>query len=1286
MSTFSVKKPFTVFVAVVLIIILGIVSFTNMVPDLLPNIEMQYAVILTTFPGASPQEVEEQVTKPIESSLATLENLKDYSSTSSENYSVVMLQFSDSVNMDTLSVDIREKLNLISFDNDLISTPNILKLNPDILPVNVSAVSYGGRSGVELSTFVLEKIIPELEGVEGVAAVSASGLIKAYVNIDINTDKLRAVNARLSAAIDALFSDGRSQILSGIGQAEAGSGSLANSVTALKEAQLQLSAQIDESRRGLDDRRRQLLEAKLKVVEQLTAATENLAKVRETKQSLAQLSESADSLVAARKAMIDALVSDSVSEADAIILLQGNPDFIRINSSLDAIDRALAETGYTRDTLPAALLQLTENETRLTAAVAGLESTLSRLDAGEVTIEGALGDLASAEAAGSFEIYKNLYDISAARNGLADTVSQLKKALGELDAKASDIKSQSDLNGILTIDMISKVMTAQNFSMPAGYLNDGAAQYLVTVGDKLSDIDEIKGLVLFDAGVDGMQPIYLSDVADIYTTDNSAESYAKINGSDGVLLSFTKQSGYATAVVSENIGKRFGELAAEYDGLDNVSLMDQGDYIDILVGSVLDNLLLGAGLAILILMLFLRDIRPTLITALSIPVSVTFAVVLMYFSGVTLNVISLSGLAVGVGMLVDNSIVCIENIYRLRALGYSPVRSAISGAGQIAGAITSSTLTTVCVFFPIVFVKGLTRQLFTDMALTITYSLMASLFVALTVVPAISLPVLKREVKPNSRSYNKLLEIYERLIDRALAKKALVMIVCLLLLVTSLFWSVSRGFSFMPEMSAMQINTQLEFSGELTADEIRTQTDEAAERIGRIDGVKTVGAMYSSGMFSMVGMQGGSSSAGNKITMYILTDGSSSDAKTIESIKSVLADYSCQATVSGSGGMSSYSSVLGGSGIGVKLYGNDQEQLISSAGEIAGLLKGVEGVDSVDDGLGDPSPAIKVTVNKNKAMKYNLTVAQIYMKIAEALKTTATSTTVRGDDGNSYTIEVKSEVGALTSVEKLKNYTFSIENASGESQKVALADIADITLGSALRAISRENGRRVITVNATIKEGYNVTLVTEAAQKALSASFEEPAGVTLKFSGENETIMNAMKDLLLMLLLGVIIVYLIMVAQFQSFISPFIVMFTIPLSFTGGLLALCFTGTEISVIALIGFVMLVGVIVNNGIVLVDRINQLRLDGSELHSAVVTACTTRLRPVLMTALTTILGLAPLALGFGMGAELIQPVAIVCIGGLIYATFMTLFVVPVVYSAVMKKPLKKLEQEDLSIISE
>ena len=347
----------------------------------------------------------------------------------------------------------------------------------------------------------------------------------------------------------------------------------------------------------------------------------------------------------------------------------------------------------------------------------------------------------------SFTLSTTYSDLAAAQSTIQSTVMQLQSALDQIESQKDAALDSADMTGVITMENVSAVLNAQNFSMPAGYVTDNDAKLLVSVGDKIQDTDELKSLILFDMDIEGLAPIRVKDIASVSYVADDSDSYAKINGENGVLLSFTKQSTYATATVADNIREEFDVLEKENKGLHFSALMDQGKYIHVVINSVAKDLLLGALFAILILLFFLRDIRPTAITAISIPVSVVFAIALMYFTGVTMNMISLSGLAIGVGMLVDNSIVVIENIYRLRAKGFSAVQAAVSGASQVAGAITASTLTTICVFVPIVFIDGLTRELFMDLALTVTYSLLASLLIALTFVPAVAKGILVRKTK-----------------------------------------------------------------------------------------------------------------------------------------------------------------------------------------------------------------------------------------------------------------------------------------------------------------------------------------------------------------------------------------------------------------------------------------------------------------------------------------------------------------------------------------------------------
>ena len=760
--------------------------------------------------------------------------------------------------------------------------------------------------------------------------------------------------------------------------------------------------------------------------------------------------------------------------------------------------------------------------------------------------------------------------------------------------------------------------------------------------------------------------------------------------------------------MSNNITARFETLEAQYEGLTFVPLMDQGDYIYLIVETILSSLLWGAVFSVVVLFLFLRDWRPTLITLISIPVSVIFAVVLMYFTGVTINMISLSGLAVSVGMLVDNSVVVIENIYRLRAKGATIIQAAVSGAGQVLGAVTASTLTTVCVFAPIVFVEGLTRQLFTDLALTITYSLLASLLVSLTLVPAMAAGMLRRDFAPKPGLLDKIYPAYRKAIAWSLDHKAGVLLLSLTLLVTTAWGAVSRGFTFMPEIDMNNLSLTVTMPEDTTREEAVALADEVMERVMSVDNIDAAGFMMGSG--SMGGLSMTSTDNGDyDVTGYLTMPEGTFGSDAGKEIEALCADLPCEVTTTGV--MSGMMSYMTGSGVSLQVYGDDMEGLQTAAGALGRRIAEVEGIEDVSDGLEDAAPALQVVVDRDKAMTKGITVAQIYMQVAAALQDTTTVSEVTLD-GKRMEMMVDAAADSKLTREKLleliitpdSSMSASMSSAMGgstggasasglsqltgedsgdEDTSFPLGDVAEVRETVSLNSIQRDQQRRCITVTAAIADGYNVTKVTSAVQQAV-APLALPEGVTVEFNGENEQIMDAMSQLMLMLLLGVVLVYLIMVAQFQSLKSPFIVMFTIPLAFTGGFMALLISGIEVSVISLIGFVMLVGIIVNNGIVLVDYINQQRLAGMERREAIIDAGVTRLRPILMTSLTTILGLIVTALAKNAGTALIQPIALVCIGGLLYATLMTLFVVPCMYDILSKKELRQVSEDELKLL--
>ncbi|MBO7335134.1 MAG: efflux RND transporter permease subunit, partial [Lachnospiraceae bacterium] len=815
---------------------------------------------------------------------------------------------------------------------------------------------------------------------------------------------------------------------------------------------------------------------------------------------------------------------------------------------------------------------------------------------------------------------------------------------------------------ILTIDTVTGILTAQNFSMPAGYVEEGGDSYLIRVGDKPATKEELENMVLMKLPMTDDEVIVLSDVADVFLTSNADETYTNVNGKPGVVLSIQKQTGYSTGEVSDKILARFDELKERYGSASIITLMDQGVYIDLVMNTIFQNVLIGGALAILVLIFFLRDIRPTLVIAISIPVSLIAAVVCMYFSGVTLNIISLSGLALGVGMLVDNSIVVIENIYRLRNNGVPVREAAIQGAREVAGAIFASTLTTVCVFLPIVFTEGLTRQLFVDMGLTIAFSLMASLAVALTVVPACAAGMLKK-IKPKAKEGRGVFyKGYEKFLRFCLKIKPLVLLLVLGLLGLSAYGAYTNGMAYFPAMESPQISVSLGIAEDSDLVDIKEETDLMVERIAEIPDVVDIGAMSSGSALSIFG----ASSSDEIVTrseIYITTkeDRELSSEQLSEKIKELASDID-GITVSVETSMMDMSA-LGGEGISLRIKGRDVDTLYALAEEATAILEDTEGVEKVSSDITDASPELRVHIDKEKAANKGLTVATVFMQISDKLKDPSVATTLTTATSD-VSVYVADENNADLTRKDIRNLEIEYTNDEGKKEKIPLYELADFEDGVGMNTIFRTEQTRYVGVNATIAPGHNITFVSADVEKNMEG-LKLPVGYSLEYEGENEMILDAVRQLSLMIVLAVVFIYLIMVAQFQSLGSPFIIMFTIPLAFTGGLAALYFTGFEISIVAMIGFVMLAGIIVNNGIVLVDYINQRRAEGLSKKEAIIDAGITRLRPVLMTALTTILALLIMAFSTQMGADMSRPMAIVVIGGMIYGTLMTLIVVPCIY---------------------
>lgn len=1340
----SVKKPMTIFVAVIVVIVLGIVSVFKMTPDLLPNMDFPYAIILTTYPGQTPETVESVVTKPLEQSLSTIDGVKTITSTSSDNYSILTLEFEDGTNMDTATVDMRGNLDTIKDAwPDGVGSPYLMKINPNMMPVAMVAVDYDGYDTVQISDYVNNELKNQLEGIDGVASVSTKGIVTQKENVIISQAKIDALNAKINDALNDKFgdaekkiSDAKKELQDNISKAEQGSDTIEQSINDLNSQQEEVAKQLADAQGKAQSGYTEILNAKMQLLDQQQSLTATKQTLTIAYQTLTQIKEKLDSLQDEKAQLtqqIEAFEKIYNDYKDALSKL-ANPDLTdeqlaQVRAILAKIDEELDKYGFPKEELEErlnnaknALTNVDKAITQTVEALKGLDTTEEKLDdtiaeiADKISqVDGGITQIAAAvkgldnntvsvnQALSEIEKQQSLaaYQLSGGLSALNTKQSEVNSALTQLNSAQEELKSASDelsdqkdkakkaadMTNTVTISNVSNILTAQNFSMPAGYVSDDEnIKYLVRVGDKIDGDKEMQSLALFDTGIDGIGVVKLSDVADVFIADDSDEVFTKINGNSGVVFSFSKQSDAATATVSENIAKKLNSLTQENEGLHFTTLMDQGDYIDIIINSVLQNLLMGAVLAIIILYLFLRDIKPTLIVALSIPVSVIFALVLMYFSGVTLNMISLSGLAISVGMLVDNSVVVIENIYRLRNLGVPPVKAALNGAKQVAGAIASSTLTTICVFFPIVFIEGLTRQIFMDMALTITYSLLASLIVALTLVPAMGQRML-RKVKPVKHGmFDKMLGGYEKSIRFVLKHRAVALIAAVVLLFGSMFGAVARGFSFMPNMASTELSVTVSLDDSATMDDTIDAAQNLLDTLSKYDEFETVGVMTGS-TTSLMGLTGSVSSSDadkGSVMAYAVFKGdkvknSESISKEIEAeLQSIDGDV----VVSGSSSSSSMSAMLGDDGVSIKLYGDDLKTLQNTAKDMAEKLAAVDGIDETDNGIGATSGEIKVTVDKTKAAKKSLTVAQVYQQIAAAITSETTSSTLTNSGKDLDVVVIKDENSDVTK-NNIKDIKLTYTDKEGNEKTTKLSEVAEISDSESMNSITRSDQKRYIKVSGTLKDGYTNTDVSNKA-KAVFDDYKLPDGCSIEYSGSNESTMEAVNQMLLMMLLGVILIYLIMVAQFQSLKSPFIIMFTIPLAFTGGFLGLLITGFDVSVVALLGFVMLCGIIVNNGIVLVDYINNLRLEGKERREAIVEAGKTRMRPILITAITTVLGLSTMALGIGTGSEIMQPIAIVCIGGLLYATIMTLYIVPVIYDILSKKELRKVSESDLEEI--
>ncbi|NLY43074.1 MAG: efflux RND transporter permease subunit [Clostridiaceae bacterium] len=1006
-SDLAIKRPVTVLMLVMMILVLGVVSLRSLNLDLFPDITFPAAVVITNYQGAGPQEIESIITKPIEEVMGTVENFKKVTSTSSNGVSMVMVEFTQGTNMDYAALQMREKVDMIksAFPDD-VQDPIILKYDVNMIPVMQLAVSYGDDLA-GLKTLVEDKVKSRLERLEGVAAVDITGGVEEEIKIDILPQKLE---------------------------------------------------------------------------------------------------------------------------------------------------------GY------------------------GLSLT------------------------------------------------QVKQAL-----------------------------QAENLNLPGGQLEEGKTEFTVRTIGEFSDVEEIKNLPIATArGI-----IHLKDIAEVRQSYKDVTSRSYMNDKPCILLAVSKESGANTVKVADKVNAEIDKIKKELSDVKFETIFDQSTYVKQSLGNVANNAMVGGVLAILILFVFLKNIRTTFIIGTSIPISIIATFIMIYFSGITLNIMSLGGLALGIGMLVDNSIVVLESIYRYREEGFSRIDAAREGSNEVAMAVTASTLTTIAVFLPIAFVRdNMAIEMFKELGLTVTYSLVSSLVIALTLVPMMASKMLKVETMEDlqrkrtpiavidrwfNRFFKGVEESYKKLLRWALGHRKTVITGTVLLLVLSLVSaSLFTGVQFFPNMDMGMFTVTIEMPKGTVLEETAKTVDAVAKEV---EGIKELEYI-----FVMHGSDGDSSTG----TIYASVGKKENRERGIDEI---LDELRSKVQVIPGAKIAvekiSYMSVIGSSKpITININGDDLDVLEQLAEQVTDAVKRVEGTREVSSSIADTVPEAQVKINRNKASQYGISAYTIASTVQTAVMgQTATRYKVSGDE---IDVKVRFESGSRKDLKDLEEILIM----SPTGQQVPLYELADIIIKDAPASISRSDQVRQVSVTGDISGRDSNSVFVDIRNKL--DEIKVPQGYTIELAGENEDLREAIEGFGLILLLSIILIYMIMASQFESLLHPFTIMFTVPLAVIGVAFAMSAARMPFSVPSFIGIVMLAGVVVNNGIVLVDYINVLRSRGMERDEAIYKAGPVRLRPILMTTLTTVLGLVPLSLGIGEGSELQAPMAVTVMGGLTFSTLLTLVFIPVLYT--------------------
>lgn len=849
---------------------------------------------------------------------------------------------------------------------------------------------------------------------------------------------------------------------------------------------------------------------------------------------------------------------------------------------------------------------------------------------------------------------------------------EIQPALERLDGVASvdisggyeqEIAVHTDASRLkgynLTISSIGQQLGADNIAIPGGELDNGSQTLAVRTDGEYSSIDDVKNaLISLPAG----GTVRLSQIADVSMQPKDQDAISKVDGEECIILSVNKQSGSNTAQIAELAKAEFDSLLKSNDSLQWNIVMDQSDYINMTVDNAIQNIWMGVLFAAIVLFLFLRDLGATLAVTIAMPCCILFTFLIMNVLGITLNMMSLGGITLGVGMIVDNSIVVLENIFTYRADGYDRLDACTKGTGEVIGAVIASTLTTVAVFLPIALSGGMAGMMFKEFCITIVALLLSSLIISVTLVPLLCYFLLgstkQKSVKPQGSGATPITEkplsrVYRSslnfLITHRWAGIALTVVICIVSVL-----SVSQaGMELIPEMDEGQVSVTVSMPNGSTMEDTAAIEDRiAAIAVDTIPELEQI--YYSTG--SSTSIMSSSSGASVTISLVDLDQRDRSSADIAKQLRRDLQDIAgCELTVSTSSTMSMSTD----SDISVELTGDDYDQLAETADDLANQISALPDAINVESSAGEQTPRVAVKINRENASRFGLNAATIGGLVRGEL-TGSTATTLRMN-GEEYDVTVAGDEDVATSLDALRS--MQIPTMTGGT--VPLSMVADVYTELSPQSIVRKNQKETVTITGESESGDS-NAIQAAVDKAV-ADYELPDGVEV---GEGDTAASQIAEttgtLMLALAVAIMLVYFILATQFNSFSLPIAIMLILPIGLLGSMILLWPTGNHVSMVALLGVIILAGTVVNSSIVLIDYTLQRRQRGEDKNTAILNACPRRVRPVLMTAMTTILGLVPMVCSSGEGSEMMKPMGVVMMTGMVISTIATLFITPVYYS--------------------